>query len=448
MTSATKNPANKTTVRFPHVRELGGKAAEDAEKSLVALYKALKDKDHPVEPAARRVRNIDHVVGTLSFPVIERLVAPERVLAEFDEVRNQPVRRLHSRRNQVALVPLLLTWLSIGLAVLFQDGTELAPVYGLVAVADAVLIGWVVLLTRQVHDKEQEAADAYDAIARQVDVAVRSLAVAMESHASRRAPANAEEWAVAARDVLQEARQQTAELFEATTTAIEKANGNLGSVYAETTKLVDLLAEQSGKTLDSLRQANEQMVTRVAREAMAVLNSAVAEDRALVSGQLAPLVEQFQANVESFARSYDTYQENTAAFVAVTSDVGVATKVLGESAKSYSDIAGSINTHLRNIEDSQQHFIQRVTESARTMGTAANAMEKVSTLLSDQLRADLESITVQLSSSSTQLAAVDRNLDGTTKALAHAATQMQAAANAIGSAVQPRWWWRRGGGNA
>jgi hypothetical protein len=444
LTSTTKDQTKKTTSKFPRVGGLGGEAAEAAEKSLSALYEALKESR--VEPAARRVRNIDEVVGTLAFPVIERLVAPERVLAEFDEVRNQPVRRLHSQRNQVALMPLFLTWLMIGLAVLVRDSTALVPVYGVVAVVDSFLIGWVVWLTRQVHVKEQEAERDYDQIARLVDVAVRSLAVVMQNHASHASPANVEEWAVATREVLEEARKQTAELFQATMGAVDKANGNLTSVYGETEKLVGLLAEQSGKTLESLQQANEQMVARVAKEAMAVLNSAVAEDRALVSEQLAPLVEQFQANVESFARSYDTYQENTAAFVSVTSDVGVATKVLGESAKSYSDIAGSIDTHLRNIQESQQHFIDRVTESARNMGTAAGAMETVSTLLSDRLRADLEAITMQLSSSSARLAAVDTNLVGTAEALGHAAKEMRAAAAAVGSVARPRrWFWRNGG---
>lgn len=440
MTSTIEDATEETVSDFPNVLGLGGEAAEAAAENLSVLCAELTESG--VETAAQRIWKIDEVVDTLSFPVVERLMAPERVLAELDEVQNEPVRRLHSLRNQAALMPLLLTWLSIGLAVLVRESTALAPVYGTVAVVDAVLIGWVVWLTRQVHAKEQAATREYDRIAEHVDVAVRSLALAMQSHALQ-APANAEEWAVAARQVLEETRQQTTELFQSTMTVVDKAQENLASVHTETTELVGLLAEQSRKTLDTLQQANEQMVNRVAKEAMAVLNSAVADDRALVSEQLAPLVEQFQLNVEAFARSYDMYQENTAAFVAVTSDVGVATTVLGESAKSYSDIAGSINEHLRNIEDSQQHFIQRVTESAHNMGTAAGAMETVSTLLSDRLRADLEAITTQLNSSSARLAAVDMNLVGTTEALGRAATEMEGAATALGALQRRGWfWWR------
>lgn len=393
-----------------------------------------------------RISKIDEVVETLPFPVIERLLAPERVLADLDEAQNEPVRRLHAQRNQIALVPLILTWLTIGLAVLVRGDAGVVPFYGIVAVADAGLIGWVVWLTRQVHVKEQAAGKVYDRIAGLVDGAVSVLAVAMENHTSR-TPANAEEWAVAAREVLEQTRKQTAELFEATTAAVDKASENLASVHTETRDLVTLLAEQSRKTLDSLQQANEQMVSRVAEQAVKVLDAAVTEDRKLIGEQLAPLVEQFQANVESFARSYDTYQENTAAFVAVTSDVGVATKVLGDSAKSYSDIAGSIDAHLQNIAGSQQDFIERVTESARNMGTAAGAMETMSSLLSDRLRADLEVITSQLNSSSTLLAAVDTNLVGTTGALANVTTEMQRAAIAIGSVTKRRglFGWRPGG---
>lgn len=409
--------------------KLGGDAAETAAEKLSIVCADLTKSG--VKAAAQRIQDVDSVVDTLPFPVIERLVAPDRLLTELDEVQSEPVRGLHSRRNQVALMPLLLTWLSIGVAVLLQDNAVLLPIYGTVAVLDAVFIGYVVVLTRQVHAKEQTAAGEYDRVAEHVDAAVKALAVAMASHASR-APANAEEWAVAAREVLDETRKQTTELFEATMTTV-----------TETEKLVTLLAEQSGKTLDSLQQANEQMVTRVAKEAVGVLNSAVVEDRALVNNQLAPLVEQFQANVESFARNFDTYQENTAAFVAVTSDVGVATKALGESAKSYTDIAGSIDAHLRNIEGSQQTFIQQVTESARNMGTAASAMETMSTLLSDRLRADLEAITVQLSSSSAHLAAVDTNLLNTTQALERAAGEMRGAADAVGAVTRRRVFRRR-----
>lgn len=440
MTSTIEDSTEESPSTFPHVAELGGEDATTAAEKLSVLYAELTESG--VDTAAQRLREVDTVVGTLSFPVIERLVAPERVLAEVDDARNQPVRRLHSLRNQVALFPLLLTWLSIGLGVFIGNNTALVAIYGTVAVVDAVLIGWVVLLTRQVHEKEQAATREYDRVAEHVDVAIRSLAVAMQSQVSRD-PANAEEWAVAAREVLEDSQRYTAKVFEETKSAVDKASDNLTSVHTETEKLIGLLAKQVEKTLESLQQTNEKIVDRVAKEAMSVLNSAVTEDRALVNEHLAPLVEQFQANVESFARSYDTYQENTAAFVAVTSDVGVAAKVLGESAKSYTDIAGSIDTHLQNIDGSQQHFIERVTDSARNMGTAAGAMETVSTLLSDRLRADLQTITNQLSSSSAQLTAVDTKLADTASALGQAAGEILAAAEAFRRVAPGRGIFRR-----
>jgi hypothetical protein len=307
-----------------------------------------------------------------------------------------------------------------------------------VAIVDAGLIGWVVWLTRQTHAAEETAAGEYEALAVGVDVAVRSLALAMQTRATLE-PANAQEWAVAAREVLTDTRQQTDKLFEKTVAAVEKADENLATVHAKTAEMITMLAGQTGKALDSLQQANEQMVASVAKEAISVLNSAVVEDRALVGEQLAPLVEQFQANVESFGRSYDTYQENTAAFVAVTSDVGVATTALGESAKLHSEIAGSIDTHLRNIDGSQQNFIAQVTDSARNMGTAAAAMETMSTLLSDRLRGDLESITRQLNDSSARLTSVDTNLERTTEALGQAAMVMRDAARAMAEAGPRRW---------
>jgi hypothetical protein len=163
---------------FPHVIELGGEAAETAAKMLSELCATVEGSG--IGAAAERLRTIDELVVTLSFPVIERLVAPQRVLAELDEAQTEPVRRLHGQRNLAALLPLLLTWLSIGLAVLIGNSDALTPIYGTVAVVDAVLIGWVVWLTRQVHVREQAAERDYDRIAGQVDTAVRSLAIAME----------------------------------------------------------------------------------------------------------------------------------------------------------------------------------------------------------------------------------------------------------------------------
>jgi hypothetical protein len=74
------------------------------------------------------------------------------------------------------------------------------------------------------------------------------------------------------------------------------------------------------------------------------------------------------------------------------------------------------------------------------MGTAASAMENVSQLLSGQLRADLQSITEQLNSSSTRLATVDLKLAGTSESLDHAATEMQKAADAIADGALSRRW--------
>lgn len=416
--------------------ELGGEEGKNAAATLAELCEALREAG--AKTAAARVTDVDEAVGALSFPVIERLLAPERILAELDDAKQEPVRRLHSLRNQVALLPLILTWLSIALVALVRDSGALVPVFAVVAIVDAGLIGWVVWLTRQTHAAEETAAGEYEALAVGVDVAVRSLALAMQTRATLE-PANAQEWAVAAREVLTDTRQQTDKLFEKTVAAVEKADENLATVHAKTAEMITMLAGQTGKALDSLQQANEQMVASVAKEAISVLNSAVVEDRALVGEQLAPLVEQFQANVESFGRSYDTYQENTAAFVAVTSDVGVATTALGESAKLHSEIAGSIDTHLRNIDGSQQNFIAQVTDSARNMGTAAAAMETMSTLLSDRLRGDLESITRQLNDSSARLTSVDTNLERTTEALGQAAMVMRDAARAMAEAGPRRW---------
>jgi hypothetical protein len=427
-------------VTFPHVARLGKSEGKAAAESLSALCAELTKSG--AHTAVKRLRDIDEVVGDLPFPVIERLVAPERVLAELDEVQTQPVRRLHAWRNQLALLPLFITWVSLAIAVLMRSpsGELLGPMFAVVALVDAVLIGLVVVLTQQTHKKEAEAARDYDRVARQLDGAITSLAIAAESEAVR-TPANAEQWADATRRVIQDAMKQTAELSEANREVVTSAAAAVESAHTKADDLVRLLAEQTRSTLQSLQQANEQIITQVVKEAVTVLHDAVAADRSLINDQMAPLVAQFRSSVDDFTKSYSTYQASTATFVAVTADLGSATNVLAESAKSYSDIAGSIDGHLRTIEGSQDTFITQVTESVKSMGTAADAMEGMSTLLRERLRADLEKITVQLTNSSERLSAVDGSLVGTTAALAGAARQLQDAAAALDRASHGRRSW-------
>lgn len=438
MTDSAERVSEIDTAGFSRVAELGseGKAAAGR---LAELCDELTESG--VHNAVQRIRDVDAVVKDLPFPAVERLLAPERILQELDDVQTQPVRRLHAWRNQLALLPLFITWITLAVAVLVRNptGEFLGPIFAVVAFVDAVLIGMLIFVSYRAHQKESAAARDYDRIARQLDGAITALAIAAERQAVR-SPVKAEDWAESARRVIQEAMQQTKELAEANRAVVTGAADVVRTARTEAENLIKQLADESRATLQSLQQANEQIVARVVKEAVTVLNDAVAADRALVSEQMAPLVAQFRSSVDDFAKSYSSYQASTATFVAVTADLGSATNVLAESAKSYSDIAGSIDGHLRTIEGSQDTFIKQVTESAKNMGTAADAMETMSKLLSDQLRADLEQITTRLMSSSERLSAVDGSLLGTTGALHAAASQLAGAAGALERASHARRW--------
>lgn len=431
---------------FRQVAQLGEDDGKAAAKRLSAVCAELTAAG--AHTAVERLRDIDVVVRDLPFPVIERLVAPERVLDELEQVQSQAVQRLHAWRNQAALIPLLITWVSLAVVVLARDrsGTVYIPIFATVALVDACLIGLVVVLTRLAHQREAAGAREYDNVARQLDMAVSALAIAVESQ-TMRTPVDADDWARAAGNVIEKAVQQTRELTEAGQKAVEDAARTIESAHTRSDDLIGKLAEQSRATLQSLQQATGQIVDRVVKEAVTVLHDAVAADRSLINDQLAPLVSQFQVGVDDFAKSYRVYQESTATFVAVTADLGAATKVLADSARSYTDIAESIDAHLRGIEGSQGTFIARVTESVSSMGTAATAMENMSTLLRDRLLVDLERITGQLNTSGERLASVDGNLVGTTGALTGAAQELRAAAIVFNEATpgRRRWPFRRRG---
>ncbi|GAA2786109.1 hypothetical protein [Saccharopolyspora taberi] len=424
---------------FTAVAALGEPEGRAAAEGLRTVCGELADAG--VHTAVKRLHDVDRTVRDLPFPVIERLVAPERVLSEFAEVRAKPVNRLHTLRNQFALLPLLITWLSLALAVFDRDhlGEWLVATLPWVALVDAVLIGSIVVLTSLMHRKEAECAADNDRIARQLDVAMTSLAMAVERNTVT-SPATPEQWAESVQKVIRDAIEHTGELAEANREVVENARAAVESARAKGEEMIVALAEQSRAAHQSFRESVDDLVKGIIKEATNVLSEAVAADRSLIDKQMAPLVDRFRESVDEFTTHFGSYQTSTSTLVGVVSELGAAASTLVDTAKSSNGTAESIDVQLRALAGTQQEFVTQVTGNAASMANAAEAMQAVSALLQERLESNLDQIATSLHSSSERMAEVDGRLVGTTEALSTASRELEGAASALRRTSGSRWW--------
>jgi hypothetical protein len=442
----TTEPSGDSGARydFPTVAGLGTPAATAAAQSLGTTCAELAKSG--ADTAVQRLHSIDKVIADMPFPVLERLIAPERVLDELAEAQDKPVRRLQSWRNQLALIPLLLTWLALALGVLLPFVFSLL---GVIALIDAGLIGGLVWITSRIHQMQAAAAQEYHRIANQLDGAMSSLAIAVEHNVSR-STSDAESWAMAVQKAIKDATAQTRELAEQGRETVTAAAAAVEAAHTQGNALIERLTAESTAAMKSFQETYQRLVDQTIKEATTAIQQAIVADHAVINDQFAPLVDQFRASVEDFTSTYGTFQTDTATFVSTVAGLESATKALGDGMQAYAGTAESIDAHLRSIEESQGAFIERVTDSVRSMETAASAMESVSTLLQDRLRADLENIATKLDSSSQRMSQVDTGLTGTAEALSVASHELSQAATALNRAAggRRRTFFRRGSGRS
>jgi hypothetical protein len=78
--------------------------------------------------AARRLKVVDELTGELDYPALERLADPKLADDELTVHRRRRVRILHAVRNIFALLPLIWTWATVGIAaVQYQHELAMNP---------------------------------------------------------------------------------------------------------------------------------------------------------------------------------------------------------------------------------------------------------------------------------------------------------------------------------
>jgi hypothetical protein len=416
--------------------------------------------------AAKRLADMDASVRSLPFSITERLIAPDQIIDELDEVYQENAQKLGRLRNIFALAPLFATWIALALSTYFYNreishhpdmvtqpfmllweqrfGGEPVPRFYEVALFDAFLIALVMLLTWRLHRAEKVGLKKQEATAELLSQAMLLLAVAVEKH-NMAMPMTARDWAQQAQLVITAAAQGVVDL-EATLMESEERSK----------RFVNELAVGTRDMLHAAMAANKRFVKETVEQTSVALRAALAADRKMINDEMAPLVASLRTSVDDFNRNAASHREDSAVFVKVITDLGATSKALAASASSYSAAVTSIETSLTKIEASQLafaekvgDFIDKVSGSAESMIKAAKGVEGVGGML----RTDLGAIAADLKKTGGSLARVSPGLSSAATSMetasadlrtasADLATQLAAAA-AAGPAASRRPWYRR-----
>jgi hypothetical protein len=421
-------------------------AALDAAQKLTALHTGLRQAEAPA--SCDRLRRMDAQVAVLPFAVTERLLAPEQVIDELDEIYQAPARRLGLWRNLVALAPLLLTWFALALATFFykreisshQDkvttpfmllweqrfGGEPVPRFWEIALLDAILILGILLLTWRMHVKETAGQRRLEDFRGSLAEALLLLAVAVEQH-HQAMPMTAREWAQAAQEVVAKAARSVVDLERTLKESEQRSKDFLNGLSRQTVEL-----------MDSAIATNKRFVEQTVQETSKALREALDADRRLVNNEMAPLVERLRISAEEFARGAQTQRGDAEKFTRAVTDLNAAATSLATSAAGYSGAVKSIEATLTSMAGSQTQFtdkvssfVDKVATSAESMITAAKGVEEVSKEVSGALRTDLGRISKDLGVTSGQLARVNTDLSSTSTALTSSAGTLRDATDGL-----------------
>jgi hypothetical protein len=398
---------------------------------------------------ARRLARIDSYVGRLSLGDIVTLIDPNLAIDELASLRQQRIRLAHTVRNTVALVPLVGTWIMLGLAAIYYHHELVAhparsstpflelwqqgfgagfPTFADIAFFEFAVLIAVLALTVWVHrvesDVTRELAEVTDRLYDALDV----LAVAIEGGAAR-APENAAEWATAASGIINRAMLETRELAQAGTATIEQARQTLADVQQQGREFIGTLTEEVRVTLVGVQEQNVAAIRAAAEQSQQTL-------RVLVDEQTRPLIQQLREMLGRFGEQQAAFRGEIVNLAQDVTSIRTAAAELADGALGFTTIAAS----LAGIADSEREIAAQVTASSGSITTMAAAMGEVKDVLIADVHGAIPAMTSGVTEASRSLAEVQRNLAETTGALARSTAALGAVAAKLSRRTRSRFW--------
>lgn len=137
---------------------------DDPTTELIARVQALA-KQHGAQRGARRLDVVKQFHATLAPEALYRWMDPDGLTEEVEDaqLRAQKVHALRRRRNVLAVVPIVLTWTSITLAIIlsrFVGTDDLAWWFGGTAALDAAVLGGYLFTLSRTQQAEERARTA------------------------------------------------------------------------------------------------------------------------------------------------------------------------------------------------------------------------------------------------------------------------------------------------
>jgi methyl-accepting chemotaxis protein len=429
---------------FPNLRQRDPGVAD----KFAGVYKNLRDAG--ATAAAERLETMDGQVGRVPYQELEQLADPDRALDESSATIRRTgrratrlvwsVRNAHLARNIVALLPLILTWITLALAASdYRNEVQAHPAlatqsflllwqqgfggrllsFTWVAGLDAALLALVVLLTVWVHKAEVITERRQRAIARELYAAMDSLQ-SVGVHGAIGTSTSAEDWAAATRRVITEAMEQTRLLTQTSEEAIRTASERLAAVQGETVRFIEKFSVAIDQALTSFHDESREFIKNFATASQEQLGS-------LVVDLMRPLQAEMSTVLEEFRSSQAEYRGGIRELSGSVSSMSESARELVTSAGAYNKIADSITRNLDGMASSQQQFTTQVADSAQAMSSAATAMGQVASLhegIHQSVRVNLDATT--------------QAMKGTAQAMS---TSAQSLANAISELPRTRRRW-------
>lgn len=400
-------------------------------------YKGLKDEK--ITTALTRLDRLDDDVKAYApaLDLLQRHIPDREVFIEdIEEACAGSMHRWNLLRTISALLPLLLTWISLAVATLLYKG-EPAQVnssttqviqsflaqwqsgfgdhgslfkFSNVAFFDAFLISCVVLFTVLVHTAEAKPKRIIKDVEPAIEQALRSLTIAIEQQGAVINPAS-----------VQGLVRQSAGMMSSAIQDLKAAAVDWKSAAASTESTIRDIRKDSADTLKTLGDEINQNLKKTQLGIQAVLDTLKDEIQQVIRNEMGSILKDYQATLTEFKEQVKEYKDASTELVGEAKKLSAEGATLAAEAANYTSIATDIDVNMTKLEKSHTDFVNKVDGIAADMNTAAGSAKTAVDELDKTVVPELETTSKQLKNASTQLekasdtlATTNTQLDGTT----------------------------------
>lgn len=282
--------------------------------------------------ACERLQSIDRYADALRFDVIRDVVAPDQVFAELEQVGETWSRRLSAWRNVIALLPLLLTWLALGLAAfdyhdqlsasnlseaerakllgtpfldLWQSGFggRLWLTFARTAIIDLILLSILVMVTILMHVREGGEQKRASDLAGRLNRALAQLAIALQLHDKIKGQSDPVDAAKATAQAITQAGDSMRKIGEENERLIKNLRQSMDDAKDTTEQFITGLSESMRDALAEMRTQYTDFVSESQRQVQEILRIAKEETETVFVTGLTPTIEKFTTTANIYDQS-------------------------------------------------------------------------------------------------------------------------------------------------